>query len=583
MRSLVAALVTGFSLLPLGRPLAAQSDSAAARRRDLVVPGRSMVTTRLGIVAASQPLAARAGTQVLEQGGNAIDAAIATNAALGLMEPAMNGMGGDLFAIVYEARTGKLYGLNASGWAPTGLTPELLASKGMRTMPRRGIYAVTVPGAVAGWDALRRRFGRLDFATILAPAIWYAEHGFPVSQVVSEEWSTGLATLRAQPNAARTYLIDGHTPREGELFRNPDLARTLRSVAERGRDGFYKGSVADAILAISREQGGTMTAADLAEFEPEWVTPISTTYRGWTVYEMPPNSQGIAALMMLDLMQRFPLGDFGFHSEKSLHVMIEAKKLAYADMLRYVADPRVSRVPVAQMLDTAHATARARLIDMTRANCDAAPSAFQAVTETHGGDTIYLTVIDQDGNIVSLIQSIYSTFGSGLVPPGTGFTLHNRGNLFTLEPGRPNTLAPRKRPLHTIIPAFMERDGVRIGFGIMGGWNQAQAHAQFVSNIADYGMTLQQALEAGRFTKGSFAGCDLDIESTVAAAVRDSLTALGHKLRVAAPRSGIFGWGQAVMSDRNGVHWGASEPRHDGAAIPQGAPVSGTGATRARP
>jgi gamma-glutamyltranspeptidase / glutathione hydrolase len=557
-----------------------QSDSAVARQRDIVVPSRSMVTTKLGIVAASQPLAARAGVQILEAGGNAIDAAIAANAALGLMEPAMNGVGGDLFAIVYEAKTKTVYGLNSSGWAPSGLTPELLASKGMRTMPRRGIYAVTVPGAVAGWDALRTRFGKLDLATILAPTIWYAENGFPVTQVVSEEWGRGLATLKAQPNATATYLIDGRTPREGEVFRNLDLARTLRDIAARGRDGFYKGRVADAILGLSRELGGTMTTADLTEFKAEWVEPLKTTYRGWTVYELPPNSQGIAALTMLRMMERFPFTEMGFHSTKAMHVMIEAKKLAYADMLRYVADPRFSRAPVAQMLDTAHATAHAKLIDMTRANCDPAPSIFQSVTDAHGGDTIYLTVIDQEGNIVSLIQSIYSTFGSGLVPTGTGFALHNRGNLFTLEAGRPNTLAPRKRPLHTIIPAFMQKGDVQIGFGIMGGWNQAQAHAQFVSNIADYGMTIQQALDAGRFTKGSFSGCDLDIEASIAGGVRDSLTALGHKLDVAGPRSATFGWGQAVMNDRNGVHWGASEPRHDGAAVPQGAPVTGG---RARP
>jgi gamma-glutamyltranspeptidase/glutathione hydrolase len=444
----------------------------------------------------------------------------------------------------------------------------------MKTVPRRGIYSVTVPGAVAGWDALRRRFGKLDLATILAPTVWYAENGFPVTQVVGEEWGTALTTLKAQPNAAATFLIDGHTPREGEVFRNPDLGRTLRDIAARGRDGFYKGRVAEAILALSREQGGTMTASDLADFQPEWVTPLSTTYHGWKVSELPPNSQGIAALEMLQMMERFPLGDFGYHSTRALHVMIEAKKLAYADVLRYVADPKYARTPVAQMLDTAHAGARAKLIDMTRANCDPQPSVFQSVTDTHGGDTIYLTVIDQDGNIVSLIQSNYSTFGSGLVPNGAGFPLHNRGSLFTLEAGRPNVLAPRKRPLHTIIPAFMEKDGVHIGFGIMGGWNQAQAHAQFVSNIADYGMTIQQALEAGRFTKGSFSGCDLNIEASIPSGVRDSLTALGHKLDVAAPRSGTFGWGQAVMSDRNGVHWGASEPRHDGAAIPQGAPVT---------
>jgi gamma-glutamyltranspeptidase / glutathione hydrolase len=552
-------------------PADAQADSA--RNRQPVV-GRSMVITKYGIVAASQPLAARAGVQMLERGGTAADAAIAANAALGLMEPAMNGVGGDLFVIVYEAKTGKVHGLNASGWAPTGLTPEYIAARGGNgRMPRRGIFTVTVPGAVAGWDALRTKFGKLDFATILAPTIRYAEEGFPVTQVIAGEWNGAREILAAEPNAAATYFVNGRPPREGEMFKNPDLASTLRRIAEKGRDGYYKGPTADAILALSKEKGGTMTAADLSEFQPDWVTPLTTTYRGWTVYELPPNSQGIGALMMLNMMERYPLGDWGFHSTKALHVMMEAKKLAYADLLKYVADPKLAKIPVEEMLDRHTATARAQLIDMTKARCDVAPAEYRAVSESHGGDTIYLTVIDKDGNIVSFIQSIYSSFGSGLVPKGTGFALHNRGGLFTLDPGRPNTLAPRKRPLHTIIPGFMEKDGTRIGFGIMGGWNQAQAHAQFVANIADYGMNIQEALEAGRFTKGNFEGCDFDIEGLVPAAVRAELTALGHKLTVRRPRSGTFGWGQAVMSTPNGVHFGASEPRHDGAAIPEAPPL----------
>ncbi|HEX7122641.1 MAG TPA: gamma-glutamyltransferase [Gemmatimonadaceae bacterium] len=539
----------------------------------LPVPGRSVITTRLGIVAASQPLAAMAGVQILERGGNAIDAAIAANAVLGLVEPHMNGMGGDLFAIVYEASTGKLYGLNSSGWAPTGLTPEFLASKGQQRMPNSGIWSVTVPGTVAGWDALRSRFGTRSFAEILAPAIWYAENGFPVTEVIAREWAGSRRKLAAEPNAAKTYMPGGAPPKFGQVFRNPDLAASLRRVAEHGRDGFYRGPTAEAILALSREKGGTMTAADLIEFQPEWVEPIKTTYRGWTVYEIPPNSQGIAALMMLNIMERYPLGEWGFHSTRALHTMIEAKKLAYADMLQFVGDPRLSTIPVEQLLSRDFAAKRAALIDHSKAACRVLPAELGELGDAHGGDTIYLTVIDQYGNIVSLIQSIYSSFGSGLVPDGAGFALHNRGALFTLQPGRPNTLAPRKRPLHTIIPAFMEKDGVRIGFGIMGGWNQSQAHAQFVSNIADYGMTIQQALEAGRFTKGSFNGCDVSIEALVPAAVRDSLTALGHEIRLIPPRSGTFGWGQVVMSTPDGVHYGASEPRHDGAAIPQGAPA----------
>jgi gamma-glutamyltranspeptidase/glutathione hydrolase len=542
-------------------------DPPSGARRPSVVVGRSKVATTYGIVAASQPLAARAGVQVLERGGNAVDAAIAANAVLGVVEPPMNGVGGDLFAIYYEAKTGKLYGLNSGGWAPSGLTPAFLKSKGVTRLS--GIYSVTVPGAVAGWDALRGRFGRLPMADVLAPAIFYAEEGYPVSDVVANGWRGATRGLSANPNSARTFLIDGRAPREGEIFRNRELGGTLRLIAEDGAKGFYEGRTAEALLAISKELGGTMTAADLREYTPEWVDPISTTYRGWTVWELPPNTQGIAALMMLNLMEQFPLAEYGLHSAKSLHVMIEAKKLAYADMIRYVADPNVSRVPVPAMLDKTHAQARAKLIDAARAACEVQPSQFSGLTDSEGNDTVYLTAIDREGNIVSLIQSLYSSFGSRIVVPGTGVMLHNRGSLFTLEEGHPNVLAPRKRPLHTIIPAFMQKDDVRIGFGIMGGFNQAQAHAQFVSHIADYGLDIQEALEAGRFTKGSFSGCDVSIEALIPEATRQALTALGHDIRVVQPRSGTFGWGQVVMSDGTGVHYGASEPRHDGAAIPE--------------
>jgi gamma-glutamyltranspeptidase/glutathione hydrolase len=507
--------------------------------------------------------------QVLERGGNAVDAAIATNAVLGLVEPHYNGIGGDLFAIYYEARTGKLYGLNAGGWAPTGLTPGFLKSKGITRMPGSGIYSVTVPGAVAGWEALRSRFGKLPMSDLLAPAIFYAEQGFPVTDVISEDWNAMFPKLAADPNAAKTFLINGGAPKAGEVFKNPDLAASMRLIADKGAAGFYEGKTAEAILASSREKGGTMTAADLKDYRPEWVDPISTTYRGWDVYELPPNTQGIAALMMLNLMEKFPLGEYGFHSAKTLHVMIEAKKLAYADMLRYVADPQFSKVPVLPMLSKDNAAVRARLINPAKAACAVQPSTFDGLTTSRGADTIYLSVIDKDGNIVSLIQSLYSSFGSGIVPANTGIMLHNRGALFTLEQGHPNLLAPRKRPLHTIIPAFMARGDVKIGFGIMGGFNQAQAHAQFVANIVDFGLDVQQALEAGRFTKGTFAGCDVNVESLVPDSVRSELRALGHDVRTIPPRTGVFGYGQAVMSDGTGVHFAGSEPRHDGAAIPE--------------
>jgi gamma-glutamyltranspeptidase / glutathione hydrolase len=540
-----------------------------------VTVGRSRIATRYGIVAASQPLAARAGVQILERGGNAVDAAIATNAVMGLVEPQSNGIGGDLFAIVYEAKTDTLHGLNSGGWAPAGLNPALLKATGIGEMPQGGIHSVTVPGAVAGWDALRTRLGRLSMADLLAPAIFYADEGFPVSDVIANHWEALSARLATEPNAAATYLPGGRAPRGGELFRNPDLATSLRRIARDGFAGFYDGPTAEAILAISRERGGTMSSDDLTSFAPEWVVPISTNYRGWDVYELPPNTQGIAALMMLNLMEKFPLGEYGFHSTRALHVLIEAKKLAYADMLRYVGDTKFTQTPVLAMLDKAHATRRAGRIHSSRAADNVEPSFFDGLTNTKGGDTIYLSVIDRDGNIVSLIQSIYDGFGSCIVPSGCGFALHNRGGLFTLDESHPNALAPRKRPLHTIIPGFMRNGDTRIGFGIMGAFNQAQAHAQFVANIVDYGMDIQQALEAGRFTKATFAGVDVSIEALVPEAVRSELAAMGHEITTVPPRTGTFGHGQAVMSDGAGVHFGASEPRHDGAAIPQAAPAFG--------
>src|SRR5712664_2393351 len=372
-----------------------------------IVVGRSRIATKYGIVAASQPLAAQAGVQVLERGGNAIDAAIATNAVMGVVEPQSCGIGGDLFAIVSEAKPGRLHGLNANGWAPRALTPALLKSQGLTEMPSNGIHTLTVPGAVAGWEALRARLGTLPMSDLLAAAIFYADEGFPVSDVIADAWVRLTDKLAAQPNAAKTYLPDGRAPYAGETFRNPELACSLRLVAQHGPAGFYEGKTADAIVAISREKGGTMTAADLRDLEPEWVEPISTTYRGWQVFELPPNTQGIAALMMLNLMEEFPLADYGFHSARALHVMIEAKKLAYADMLRYVGDLRFAKTPVSEMVDKAHARERARLIDPASAARAVEPSIFDGLTDSTGGDTIYLCAIDRHGNIVSLIQSIF--------------------------------------------------------------------------------------------------------------------------------------------------------------------------------
>jgi gamma-glutamyltranspeptidase/glutathione hydrolase len=535
---------------------------------------RSMVISKFGIVAASQTLAAQAGARVLEEGGNAIDAAIAANAVLGVVEPAMNGMGGDLFAIVYEAKSKKLYGLNASGWTPAGLTVEALAQKGVTDMNRGGVHRITVPGAVAGWQALREKFGTMPLDKLLSAAIYYAENGYPVTEIISQEWIAAEKTKSSMPGFKETYMPGGRSPATGEVFKNAALAASLKTVAAKGRDGFYKGPLAERLVTFLHEQGNLMTLADLAEFQPEWVDPISTTYRGWRVWEIPGNTQGIAALEMLNIMERYPMKDYGHNSAQALHVTIEAKKLAYADMLRYTGDPRFGKLPTDTLNSKDFAAERAKLIDLHHANCEALPAELTERART-GNDTIYMSAIDQQGNIVSLIQSNYSSFGTGMVAPGTGFALHNRGGLFTLKPGQPNTIGPRKRPLHTIIPAFMEKGDTRIGFGIMGGWNQAQAHAQYVANIVDFGMNIQMAMEAARFTKGSFSGCDVQMEGRITANVRDELTAMGHKIRLLGSFSEPMGRGQAVERDAAGVNYGASDPRDDGEAVPQGPPLFG--------
>jgi gamma-glutamyltranspeptidase/glutathione hydrolase len=350
------------------------------------------------------------------------------------------------------------------------------------------------------------------------------------------------------------------------MFRNPDLAWSLRQVARYGRKAYYQGEIAKRILATSSRLGGQMNSKDLAEFSSQWVEPISTTYHDWSVYELPPNGQGMGALLMLNLMERFPLSQFGQGSTEAFHVMIEAKKLAYADVLRYVGDPQLSRIPVAALLSKQYARTRAELIDLSKANC----SVPAGQPPPMGTDTTYFCVVDADGNMVSYIQSNYNSFGSGVVADGTGFALQNRGGLFSLDPASPNQLAGRKRPLHTIIPAFLVKGDTRIGFGIMGGWNQAQAHAQFVSDIVDYGMNIQAALEAPRFTKQTFPGCDVELESRVAQSVRDQLTAKGHQLQIRGAFASSVGGGQAVLRDfATGINYGASDPRKDGAAMPQ--------------
>ncbi|MGH9487971.1 MAG: gamma-glutamyltransferase [Terriglobales bacterium] len=539
--------------------------------------GRSMVITRLGIVAASQTLAAQAGAQILAEGGSAADAAIAANATLGVVEPMMNGMGGDLFAMVWNAKTGKLAGLNASGWAPENLTPAFLEAKGYKRMPFLGIYSVTVPGAVRGWQALHARYGKLPWKALFQPAIYYAEHGYPVTAWIASEWKPQQRKLARDVNGRHVFLINGQTPQVGQVFRNPAYAAALRLVADQGPDAFYDGPIAQAILATSNRLGGVMTAGDLSTFRPQWVTPISTTYHRWQVYELPPNTQGFGALEMLNIFSLYPLAQWGFDNPKTFYIKTEAMKLAYSDLRRYDGDPRFSKIPVSGLISKAYAAQRAKLINMNRANCSYPPGDAARFNT----DTVYLTAVDSSGNIVSLIQSLYDEFGSGVVVDHYGIMLQDRGALFVLTPGHPDELAPHKRPFHTLIPAFMQKGDLHIGFGIMGGLNQAQAHAQFVSDIADYGMNIQAAMEAPRFTNHTFGGCSFFIEDRVPAGVRDYLAAKGDHIIVGNDFSDRVGGGQAVMyNSATGVKYGASDPRKDGEAIPQPPPLPSGGHVR---
>jgi gamma-glutamyltranspeptidase / glutathione hydrolase len=542
---------------------------------------RSMVISPYGIVASSQVQASQAGAEILSHGGSAVDAAIATNAALGVMEPDMNGIGGDLFAIYWDAKSGKLNGLNASGWAPKALTIDHLKSKGITEMPATGIDTVTVPGAVEGWNKLHERFGRVAWKDLFAPAIFYAQNGFAVQEFIGMDWKEAArAKLKNDPETRRVFLVHDEAPQMGEVFKNPDLAKALGLLAAEGPQAFYTGEIAKATLATERELGGTMIGEDLQDFSAEWVEPISTTYRGWKVYELPPNGQGMAALEMLNILEQFSPAKAGPLSVEELHKKIEAMKLAYADLAQYNADPRFAKVPVAGLISKQYAKRRAQLINPQKANCDTDAGRPPA------GDTTYLTVVDRDGNIVSLIQSNFSGFGSGITVRGMGFLLQNRGALFMLDPAKPDALGGHKRPFHTIIPAFMERGDDHIGFGIMGGANQPLAHAQFVSNVVDYGMNLQAAMETARFTvRSNFnIGCKIMIEDRVPADVRQELTNMGHQFDVRGDFSLYMGRGQAIdHNTKSGLNFAASDARTDGSAEPEfppglhlaGAPTTG--------
>lgn len=530
---------------------------------------RSMVISQYGIVATSQVLASQAGAEILARGGSAVDAAIAANATLGVMEPDMNGMGGDLFAIFWDAKSGKLYGINASGWAPKALTIDYLKKKGATKMPPAGIDSVTVPGAVEGWHKLHERFGLLPWKDLFTPAIFYAENGFAVQELIGSDWQGSAPKLKQDSESRRVFLMNDQAPSMGQIFKNPDLAKALRLIATSGPQAFYSGEIAQAILATEHEFGGAMAADDLKEFSGEWVDPISTNYRGWTVYELPPNGQGMAALEMLNIMEQFQPAKSGPVSTEEVHKRIEAMKLAYADLARYNADPRFAKVPVKGLLSKDYAKQRSQLIDPHKANCNP-----QAGTPP-SSDTTYLTTVDRQGNIVSLIQSNFSSFGSGITVRGMGFVLQNRGALFMLDPAQPDALAPRKRPFHTIIPAFMEHGDDHIGFGIMGGANQPLAHAQFVSDVVDYGMNLQAAMETARFTvRSNFdPGCQILIEDRVPADTRQQLTNLGHQLEVRGDFSMYMGRGQAIdHNTKSGLNFAASDARTDGSAEPEPPP-----------
>jgi gamma-glutamyltranspeptidase / glutathione hydrolase len=563
--TLLASMVT--AIIVIAMPTHGQNYTSHGDRSQ----ARSMVITPLGIVATSQTLASQAGAQILARGGSAVDAAIAADAAMGVVEPMNDGIGGDMFSIIYDAKTGKLAGMNASGWAPEKLTVDFLKKKGYTSMPQEGVFSITVPGSVDGWAKMHEKYGRLPWAELFKPAIYFAEHGYPVTELIDSYWHGGQSLLEHNENARRVFLPNGRPPNVGEMFRNPEYARALELIAKQGRDAFYKGDIGKAIVKTVDRLGGVMSLSDFSEYQAEWVEPISTTYRGWKVYELPPNGQGLAALEMLNIFEHYPLPDWGFFNVDGLHVKLEAQRLAYADLRRYVGDPKFSNIPVEGLISKEYAAKRAATIDMNRAHCDVPPGNPSTLEGAH--DTIYLSVVDKDGNIVSLIHSLFNGFGSGVVSDNYGVPLQNRGGLFVFEAGHPDELKPHKRPYHTIIPAFMEKGDVHIGFGIMGGFNQPQAHAQFVSDVVDYGMNIQAALEAPRFTKLEWGGCDFLIEDRFPPFMYQGLIHKGHVLIMRGAYASPMGGGQAVLhNSATGINYGASSPRKDGAAIPEPAP-----------
>jgi len=525
-----------------------------------------------GMVATSHPLAAQIGLTILKDGGNAVDAAIAVNAALGLMEPMSCGIGGDLYALVWDAKTRKLYGLNASGRSPYKATRAFFASKGLDEIPMTGPLSWSVPGCVDGWEELRKRFGTRSMAQLLEPSIRYAEEGFPVSPIIAGYWQKAAARLRRHPDAARTYLIENRPPHAGEIFKNPNLARSYRLIAAKGRDAFYKGALAQAIVAFSEKNGGLFSLQDFADHTSTWVEPVSTTYRGYEVWEIPPPGQGIAVLQMLNLLERYDLKQMGPESADWWHLFLEAKKLVYADRARYYADPDFVQVPVRELISKPYAAQRRKLIDLSKARTRV-PAGDPKWEQ---GDTVYLCVVDQDRNCISLIQSNYFGFGSGVVPGDLGFALQNRGCLFALDAAHANRLEPHKRPFHTIIPSLVTKDGKPwFVFGVMGGDMQPQGQVQVLVNLIDFGMNVQEAGEAPRLEhvgsatptgrRGSPTGGIVQAERGIPEREIEELTRRGH--RVVSVRVNGGGYQGILIDPKTNVLHGGSEARKDGCAI----------------
>ena len=519
---------------------------------------RSEVIAPNGMVAASQPLAAQVGIDILKAGGNAVDAAVAVNAMLGLVEPNMNGVGGDLFAIVWDAKTEKLYGLNATGRAPYAIDRRVFERQGLARVPGNGPLAWTVPGAVDGWDQLLKRFGTLSFADVLEPAIRYARDGFPVTEVIQRQWAASETSLAMWPDSARTYLPNGRPPEVGEIFRNPGLANTYEALASGGRDAFYRGRIARRIVAFSESHGGFFTIEDFEDHTSTWVEPVSTSYRGYDIWEIPPNSSGIVALMMLNILEGYDIASMGHNSAETLHVILEAKKLAFADRDTFVADADASPLPVNELISKKYAASRRALIDPARA----LPSVTSG-DPTANSETVYLTVVDKDRNAVSLIESIFANFGSKVVPGNLGFALQNRGMGFSLQPGHRNSLEPHKRSLHTNMPGFVTKDGVPLmPFGVMGGDMQPQGHVQVLSNIIDFGMNLQEAGDAARVRHAY----TVLVEPGISDAVVARLQRLGHRVERAS--GAAMGGYQAIRIDpATGMLHGGSDPRKDGQVV----------------